>query len=304
MYIITYVAIRGGVLNLSKKMNKDYIIVYKYFNYREYLQDYFEYAKNNINFFSHRTFLQKVDIPSSSFMLKIFNEEQKLQEKHVLKFAQALELNEKEASYFSALVVFNNTKSTVKRHSALQSMMKIRRGFPEFVISDEKLKIFSKWYYPVIRELAVHIDFKKDFNYLGRHVIPRLNAAQAKGAVKFLIAHGFLKEKKDKYVRVDPVLSTGDNVLSTILTEYHKNNLSMNIEDFDLFEMEDRDISSLVLSISEKNYLKIKDEIRDFRKKLLAMALDDKKPEKVCYVGFQLVPRSKNICRKDKKNEK
>lgn len=283
---------------MSKKINNDHIVIYKYFSYKEYLQDYFDYAKKNIKNFSHRTFLQKVGISSSSFMLKIFNEEQRLQEKHIDGFVKAIELSEKESTYFSALVTFNNTKSSTKRHQALQSMLKIRKEFSEFVISDEKLRIFSKWYYPIIRELAVLIDFKEDYNLLGRYVIPRLNAAQAKGAVKFLVAQGFLKAKKGKYLRVDPILTTGDDVLSTILTEYHKNNLNMNIEDFDLFDMKDRDMSSLVLSISYENYLKIKNEIRVFRKKLLSMAMNDQKAEKVCYVGFQLVPRSKNVYEK------
>lgn len=289
---------------MDKKEAKNDFTIFKYFNYRDFLQDYFKNAKKNNTSFSHRAFLKKVDIPSSSFMLKIFNQEQRLQEKHVLKFCEALNLNEKEKEYFSALVIFNNTKSNTKRHEALQNMLKIRKGFSEFVISDEKLKIFSKWYYPVIRELVVHLDFKEDYNLLGRMVIPRLNSVQAKGAVKFLINHGFLLKKDNKYSRTDPILTTGDNVLSTILTEYHKHNLSMNIDDFDLFEMDDRDMSSLVLSISEENFLNIKDEIRTFRKKLLSMALHDKNPEKICYVGFQLVPRSKNINLKDKNNEK
>lgn len=271
------------------------IVPFDYFNYREYLSDYFEYSKKTQKYFSHRLFLKKAGIPSPSFLLKIFNGQQRLVEKHIIPFSKALSLSDKETVYFTALVIFNNTKSAKKRYDSLLVMMKIRKGFPQYVISDERLKIFSKWYYPIVRELAVIVDFKEDYNKLGRLVVPRLNAAQARGAVKFLINNGFLNRKPGGFVRVEPVLSTGDDVISTILTEYHKNNLAMNVEDFDLFEIDERDISSLVLSVSENNFNLIREEIRLFRQKLLSIAVDDPEAEKVCYVGFQLVPRSKSL---------
>jgi hypothetical protein len=47
------------------------------------------------------------------------------------------------------------------------------------------------------------------------------------------------------------------------------------------------------MSISNETFEKIRLEIQEFRKRLLAMARQDTTPTMVCCVGFQMVPRAK-----------
>jgi uncharacterized protein (TIGR02147 family) len=89
------------------------------------------------------------------------------------------------------------------------------------------------------------------------------------------------------------VISSGDEVRSTVLRNYHRQTLAQSIEALDKPDLENRDVSSLTLSVSRKTYFAIKKEIQEFRKRLLVMAREDAGPEMVCLAGFQLIPRSK-----------
>ena len=56
--------------------------------------------------------------------------------------------------------------------------------------------------------------------------------------------------------------------------------------------------------MSEDVFRGIKRDIQDFRKRLLAMAKEDKKsPERVALVGFHMIPRSERVRKKGRRSK-
>lgn len=276
-------------------MSRREFSIYFHLNYREMLADYYDYRKS-IGKYSHRQFLADAGIKGSAFLTKVINERQKLSLKSVPNVAQAMSLSKGEVSYLITMIKFCNEEKSEYRAEYLSELLQKRSKFPDLKFSDKKLKFYQRWYYPVVRELAVLIDFQENYHLLGRMAVPRLNGDQAYGAVRFLVENGFLKMNEDgRYEQVDPILSTGDDVLSTFVANYHKRNLELHIDDVDRFTPEERDISSLVMAVSDDNYDRIREEIRLFRKRILSIASEKQEHDKVCHVGFQLVPRSKQL---------
>jgi uncharacterized protein (TIGR02147 family) len=267
--------------------------IYHYFDYREYLQAWYTWRKRYDATFSHRRFSREAGISSPNYLFRVLNGERNLCNGYIEKFCRVLRLSRNETRYFSALVRFNGEINTDKKEKFLRNILSLRYRRGIFRINDKKLRFFGKWYYPVIRELAVILGWRDDFNLLARHCVPRITAQQAKNAMSYLLKTGFLKQSPEGgYSRTDPVISSGDEVRSTILRNYHRQTLAQSIEALDTVELENRDISSLTLSVSRKTYAAMKKEIQDFRKRLLAMARADAHPEMVCLAGFQLIPRS------------
>ncbi len=277
------------------------IDIFNFFDYCEYLQAVYNWRKANEEGFSHRKFSQEAGIKSPNYLLRVLKGERSLSEEYCKKFCTALKLQKNEICYFLTLVQFNNETEITKKESLLRSLLSLRYRRGIHRINDKKLQFFSKWYYPVIRELATIMDFKNDYNLLARNCIPRITAQQAENAVNYLLKNGFLKtDDSGKLFRTDPIISSGDEVYSTILRNYHKQTLSQSIEALNTIEKENRDISSLTMSVSRKTYSLIKKEIQDFRKHLLQLAKEDNNPELVCFTGFQLFPRSKVISKNSK----
>ncbi len=270
--------------------------VFEYFDYCIYLRDFYEDRKKKDSTFSHRIFLKSAGIKGTSYLLRIIKGTQKLGKNFIPHFIRALGLSKKEAVYFEALVLFKNSRKRETKLSHLQALLKIRSQFPEYTINDKKYKFFSKWYYPLIRELTPLLDFKEDYNLLGRMVIPVINAAQARNAVKYLVKNNFLKKEGDgTYVQTEPIMSTGDQVHSTYIAEYHKTTLEQAAHAVHSLSLDTRDISSLIVGVSDENFEKIRGEIQDLRKRILAIAGQEQEPKKVCFVGLQLIPKSKDI---------
>ena len=268
--------------------------IYNYFDYREYLRAAFACRKQAIKGFSHRRFSREAGIASPNYLLRVLKGTRSLGNGYVARFCRALALNRNETRYFTTLVSFNTENDIDKKEKLLRDLLALRCRRGIFRINDKKLQFFSKWYYPVIRELAVILDCRDDFNLLARNCVPRITSQQAKNAIGYLLKNGFIKkEAGGRYIRTEPVISSGDEVRSTVLRNYHRQTLAQSIEALDTVNLENRDISSLTLSVSRKTYFEMKKEIQEFRKRLLGLAREDAGPEMVCLAGFQLLPRSK-----------
>ena len=272
---------------------KKTVNIYDYFDYREYLNTVYITRKQNEKGFSHRFFSREAGISSPNYLHRVLKGERALQGEYIEKFCIALKLTRGESRYFKTLVQFNNTSEPAEKEHTLRTLLSLRYRRGLHRINDRKLQFFKKWYYPVIRELAVILPFKDDYNLLARNCVPRITAQQAADAVAYLLKNEFLQKDTDEnYLRTNPVITSGDEVRSTILRNYHRQVLSQSIDALDTIKTENRDISSLTLSVSRKTYFAMKKEIQDFRKRLLAMAKEDTNPEMVCLAGFQLLPRS------------
>ncbi len=270
------------------------IDIFKYFDYLEYLNDFYSNMKSQVYGFSHRSFLKKAGISSPNYLVRILKGQRKLSPKFIANFSRAINHSGKEAEYFRLLVLFKNEKRPEEKERYLRGMLTARNSREEFRIHDQKLKFFKKWYYPVIRELVTIVDFNDDFNLLASRVIPRITAVQARNAVHYLEKNGFIKkDAHGRYRQTDSVISSGPEVHSTIMADYHKKTILQSARAVDEIQSEERDISSLTMSVSKETYREIKKEIQGFRKRLLSLARNDNNPELVCFAGFQLLPKSK-----------
>lgn len=270
-------------------------LIYDYFDYREYLNDIFTYFKKSDSTYSHRKFLSEADIPGSTYLLRVLNSERKLSLKYVANFSEAIHHDQSEASYFELLVKFNNEKNIDHKDQYLKELLKIRSEKTTSSLDDKKLKYFEKWYYPVLRDLVGIVENSNDYNALSRMLIPPMSPPQVERAVTFLQKNGFIKQRENGkgYEPSEPIVSTPPSVNSTILSQFHKKNLELDIDAFENCSLSDRSISSVIMSVSVDTFEKMRLEIQEFRKRLLALAREDTNPTMVCRVGFQVVPRAK-----------
>jgi len=174
----------------------------------------------------------------------------------------------------------------------MHQLVQIRSAEVTGKLTEPMLHYLAHWYYPILRELIV-LHNTIDCEKLGSIITPSLKNAECKEGVSFLLENSFIIKEDGNYRHTNPQLTTGDEVVSTIVSRYHRESLLLSAEDLSTAPPEYRDISSLILSLSEDSFLKIKKEIQLFRKKLLHIAEEEQQADRVYHIGFQMVPRSK-----------
>ena len=77
-----------------------------------------------------------------------------------------------------------------------------------------------------------------------------------------------------------------------MLRHFQKENLQLASKAIDRFPRPQRDISTLTVSISEDGANRIREELADFRKKLVNIVAEDQNVDRVYQINFQSFPLS------------
>ncbi len=265
--------------------------IYLYNDYRNLLKDYYTFQKKEVRSFSYRYFAMKSGVTASLFK-DIIEGRRRLSLKVMHKYATAMNLTSKEIEYFSAVVQFVNSKTTIDKKFYFTIMLRLCECVIIKSIDKGQYVFFKNWYNNALRELVTLPNFIEDYEWIAKYCIPKITAAQAKKSIEIMLSLGLLRRiEKGVLKPSDAVISSEYEFKSLTLKNYHAEMIDLAKGALDRFEPEEREISSLTIGVSQKCYGRIKERIHSFKHELLNMIINDSsKAEIVCQCNFQLFP--------------
>jgi uncharacterized protein (TIGR02147 family) len=267
--------------------------IFEYSEYRKYLSDYYEEQKKYRKF-SYQAFADRAGFKTKTFIFKVISGDKALSKKSISKLAIVLQLQKRESQYFDALVRFNDAKTLKERQTNFDKMQRYARYSSIRTVRRNQFDYFAKWWHPVIREAVTMKNWKDDWLHVGRFLIPSIRPKQVKDSVKLLLTLDLLRKSGGgAYKKSDNIVTTGNEVVSLAVQNYHKDIQKLASESIDRFPRHTRDISGAVVSVSRETAAKMKSEIQLFRKKLLEMASSDLGADRVYVAQFNFFPVTK-----------
>jgi uncharacterized protein (TIGR02147 family) len=267
-----------------------------YTDYRAFLHDFYEENKRKFRFFSYRYFCKKAGIASPSLFREVVEKKRDLTGSTIPNFIKGLGLGEKDGKFFAALVHFNQSSNDTDRKRWMEEMRGIRNGLEQHIVPVDQFAYYSKWYNLAIRELACTIDWKEDYGILAEAVSPPIKKRQARESVLLLLKLGFLNKGEDgKYFQTNPAITTGAEVNSLSVREVNRQMAALGVDAISDVPPAQRDMSSLVVGVSEKTYAAIKQEIHDFKSRIVRIVNDDPGSDRVYNINVQLFPLSREL---------
>ncbi len=270
--------------------------LFEYMNFRDFLRDFYEHKRQEHSFYSYRLFSQKAGFSSPNFLKLVIDGKRNLSKESVFKCMRALNLTKPETDYFENLVFFNQSQTLDEKNAYLAKLLKHRKKSEPGRIEESEFEYYSAWYHPVIRELATAKDFRDDFRALGKMIIPAISGDEVQKSVQLLLKLGYIvRSEQGGYEKTSLSLSTGPQVRSVAVANYHKEMLRLASESIERIPAGRRDISSLTLSVSDETYAMLKEKIVAFRRELLSIAEAQPRADIVAQVNIQLFPLSQNF---------
>jgi len=264
-----------------------------YDNYRHYLKDYYEDRKARFPYFSYRYFCQKAKIKSPSLFKDVVEGKRNLTPRTIEAFCKGMSLTERDSRFFTALVGFNQAKTSKEKQQYLETMRELRQRINQEVVPIDKYEYYSKWYHVVIRELACCIDWNENHEVLAKAVRPPITVRQARESIQFLLDSGFLiRTSEGSYRQSNPAITSGTEVTSFAVRKFNQLMANRGAEAVDTMTPDERDIRSMVIGISPRSYKLIKDEMREFLDRIVRIVHDDKSAQIVYNMNIQLFPLS------------
>jgi len=267
--------------------------IFSYTNYRTLLKDFYEEKKSSGGY-TYRDFSEQAGMNSSSWLLHLIKGTKNLSEQTAVKVAEVLKLKKKETEYFLLMVQFTQAKTSDEKNNVYKQMIALKRRLKVIKITEEQYQYYTKWYHPVIRSLVSKVDFGDDYSLLAKKLLPVITPAEVKKSVNLLKKLGFIKKcENGKWIQNSSVLSTGDEVTSLNVVNYHKQVSKLAEDAFDRCSKDIRDISALTLGINKADFKRIKARIQEFRKEIMDIAKNSENDDRVYQLNFQFFPVSK-----------
>lgn len=274
--------------------------VFKFIDYRAYLRAMFDYHKATVRHFSYRYFARKAGFAAPNFIKLVMDGKRNLSSASISKIAKGFTLKKKERDFLENLVLMNQAADHEERNFYYKKMLSLNGDTGAAKIEKEQYEYFSKWYYPVIRELVTFGDRRYTPAEIAAMLNPPITEHEARKALKLLAnlkmirldAHGCWRQCND-------IISTGPEVKSMAVANFHREMIRLGAEAIERVPARERDISALTISIDSGRLTDLKEKIAQFRREILDLAHDEKRPDQVIQMNLQLFPLSNAVNKED-----
>jgi uncharacterized protein (TIGR02147 family) len=269
--------------------------IYTYFDYRVFLKDLQKFLKKERPVFTLEYLAGRVGLKSKGHVSLIIKGDKNIPSEKIPVFVAALELDAREADFFALMVQFNQAQTHRDRKRYLDKMVAQLR------VTDRKLvpsqyALCEKWYHPVVHELLRTFDISDQWAMLGSLLRPAITAQEARDSVESLQEIGLLaKNSNGLWKPTNVAITFGDGWRSVAVREFQKHTFDLAQRALDETQVQERDISSLTLSLGEASFKEISERVSLFRKEILALARSEKDANRVYQMNFALFPLSEKV---------
>lgn len=243
--------------------------------------------------FSYRSFSRRAKLGSPNHLKRVIDGDRNLTLEMAGRFAETIGLEGEAADYFLQLVRLGQASSSIDRSHAFAKLTSFRAFRRTRKLDVAQGDYHSTWYIPAVRELAGRRDFLSDPTWIAQRLLPPIKPSEANAALDTLLQLGLLRREDDgRIVQSEPLVSTGPEMHTLHVANYHRTMMHRAAESIDLVPSEARDISALTLLVSRGGLKRLKEKVQRFRRELLEDTVADTDARQVVQLNFQLFPLS------------
>jgi uncharacterized protein (TIGR02147 family) len=267
--------------------------LYRYDDFRAFLRDAFAYLKQQTPSTTHRSFAQAAGIANVGYLHDVILGKRALSRNQCLKIASAFDLKEAEIDFLWLLAQFGQAKKADDRQR-LYDAIRMRRGRSRFArLSPERVKYYQDGLHPLVRCALEVIDFRGDYEALGRFLEPPLPPATVRKLVDDLLEWGLARRQPDGRIKVTETFVEPPPTLGAMVRRLNREWIIQAAEAPFRFAPGDRHVSTLLLMVSDEARDRIRDRLESFRKEILEMVAADQGPRSIMQLSLQYFPKSR-----------
>lgn len=265
--------------------------IIEYSDFRQYMLEYYEERKRR-SVFSWREFSKIAGFSSSSYMKVVCDGKSKLSRVGVERTGAAMGLVGFEMEYFRAMVEYGQAATEAKKKAAYEKMLGIARVHKVRVMEGDLFEFYDSWQNPVVRELAPLMPGATP-GEMAKMCYPEVSASEVQRSLNFLMKAGLLKKAGDNAFELAETSIRGTpDATRLALRGMHREMSKLATPAIDL-PVEERHFSGVTMGLSRESFNKIENVLDECRRKIVAIAAEDKDIDQVYRLNLQLFPLTK-----------
>jgi uncharacterized protein (TIGR02147 family) len=206
-----------------------------------------------------------------------------------------LKLNAKQKHYFALLVNYNQAKKQIEKDHYFRQL-DIFRSSKVKATAVAQHAMYAEWFYVVLRELINIIPCKnlseETCRLLAKYFDPRVTPDQIRQALAILDDVGMLKRRGNGVFTVkERFITTGMDIPQVVINRVLIQFIDLARFAVDRFSRQERSLSTLTFSVSEKGYEKIREKLDHYRREILSIVNEERdRIDRVYHLNMHLFP--------------
>ena len=254
--------------------------IVEYTDYRKFIQDYYDERKRS-SAFTWREFARDAGFTSPVYLKYVCEGKKNLSIGAAGSVANAMGLAGFESTYFVLMVSYAHAKSDKAKRAAFEERCALAQAHKVRVLGGEEFDYFKSWKNPVLRELAPHMPGAKPLE-MAHACKQSISAAEVSKTLDFLVKADLLKKDRNgNYRQTEKSVSMGPvDAVPVAAREMQRQMGEFAVKALDM-PLSERDMSGLTLGLTRNAYERIRKEIAEFRRRIVAIATEDEETEQV-----------------------
>lgn len=263
--------------------------LYGYTDYRLWLKDWFQERKKTDSWFSFRQLGGRIEV-DPGYLSHVVHGAAHLSEDHLPALAREAKLDKAQAAYLVELVRFNKAKKPkeiAERFSRLAQM----RGLQATTLTERQYLFYAQWHHMAVRLALSLAPFSDDWDALSRQLVFPLDRSDLEASVELLVELGLARRQADGTMELtERFVSTGDQWKTLAVRGYQLQSLEMAARALLELPKEERDISTVSLTLPASELPLLQEKIREFRQSLLRWSAGHERCDTAYQVNLQVFP--------------
>ena len=269
-------------------------VIFEYMDYRTFLNDLLSFCREENPAFSMRALAGKINC-NPGFFNRILKGERNISNAHIVELGKVFKMGKRELRYFELLAGYAHARKQSERDYFLEQLLQLKKMHIKQISADQ-YKLYSHWYYLVIRELLSILppsdSIKTYAQKIAQALEPQISQGEVRDALDHLLRLGIIRKTEDgSFIPHDRFTASGSSVPQVIVNRFLLEFTDLASRSIDAIPKPERSLSTLTFSVSKSGFDKINERIADFRQELMSMVEQDDHPlEQVYHLNLQLFP--------------
>ena len=258
-------------------------------DYRDFLKEYYDRRKAEMPLYSYRMMGDKLGL-DSSYLYRVLQKKQHLPA-HALPAAKdILALSGRQAEYFELLYSAAVTKDKGKREELMAKALSLR-DVHLHDLKQAELKLLENWWIPAVRAYLELNGGVVNLKQIAKDICPPITEEQAKEAIDTLLEVGLIKKMASgKLALTDAHLTVGGPEKAKAVRHFQKEVLRLAAESLENTPVEERNVSTLTLSVDQVCFDDLGDMLKEFRRLIQKRVDGAKNPDRVMQLSMAFYP--------------
>lgn len=271
----------------------------EYFEYAEYLRDFYTWSKENNRAFSYQSWAKSAGLASKGYLRMVVMGKRRLTDETFKKLLPTLNLNVSQQEVFKILVDLGRANNLTEKTKVYEKLVQAK-GLKKIKDVDNSYEYLSDEWLPRLHVLLGIKNISRTEKDLSKSL--GISLGDLRILCKKLEKLGYARKHDNQWEANNEITFMSNKINNIAVQRFHKNSLETSISALDL-DSNERHFNAIYYALDRESYEIVAKKIDSFSKELLLefsqKEINDDK--KLYQINTNLIPMSENLIRSNER---